>query len=495
MAERTVAGPDLLLAGRYRLLRPVTRHRVSTLWRGADEVLARPVAVRTLDRPGVVDGGKPAFLAAAVAAGQLGHPRIASVYDAADEDGLAYVVSEWVDGGSLAALLHDGPLPPGRATNVVAQVAEAIAHAHSHGVPHLDLDAHNVLLCTDGSTKVTDFRLGALLRAAAGGSQAGLDHAESVGSESETLDVLALGALLYVCLTARSAYGAEPELAVAPRRDGRLLSPRQVRAGVPRELDAVVSRILLPPRPKGPPPLTSAAGVVSALAPLPGEGPGTALPSPADVGSHAMPRRLSRWVTVGAPTVVMLALGAAALALGYSIGELPRPPGAISPLEAPASAVPNVPEASGAAARIAAVNAFDPPPGDGQERNQTVPLATDGDPSTAWETVKYRTEDFGRLKGGVGLLFDLGSPVKVRSVELAFTARGVSVELRSAATRGARLADYRVVASKDDATERETLRPAAAAAPARYWLVWITELVAADGGRFHAGVAEVAFGR
>ncbi len=493
MSERTVASADLVLAGRYRLLRPVTRHRVSTLWRGADEVLARPVAVRTLDRPGVVDGGKPTFLAAAVAAGRLAHPRIASIFDAAEEGGLAYVVSEWVEGGSVAHLLADGPLAPARATTIVAQVAEATAYAHARGVAHLDLDAHNVLLCADGSTKVTDFQIGALLRAAAGGAQPPGDGL--LDDDASSYDVRSLGALLYVCLTARSPFGAESELPVAPSRDGRLLSPRQVRAGVPRELDAVVSRILLPPRAKGPTPLTTADQVVAALAPLPGDGPGAALPSPAEIGVDRKTQRASRWLTVGVPALVVAALGAAALALGYSVGELPRPPGAISPLEAPASAVPDVPEASGAAARIAAVTAFDPPPGDGQERNQTVPLATDGDASTAWETVKYRTADFGRLKDGVGLLFDLGSPVQVRSVEIAFAERGVSVELRAAATRGDALADFREVATKEKAAERETLRPPAGAPAARYWLVWVTRLVEADGGRFHAGVAEVAFGR
>ena len=491
MNERTAAAADLLLADRYRLVRAVARHPVSTLWRGVDEVLARPVAIRTLDRPGIVDGGKPAFLSAAVAAGQLGHPRIASIFDAAEELGLAYVVSEWVDGGALAAVLVDGPLPSGRATTVVAQVAEALAHAHSLGVAHGDLDAHNVLLCPDGATKVTDFGVGLLLREADGHPPL---RGRPAGSADAPNDVRALGALLYVCLTGRSAYGAEPELPLAPSRDGRLLTPRQVRAGVSRELDAVASRILLP-RAKGPAPIDTAAEVLAALAPLPGEGPGTHLPSPVEVGSRPPPRRKSRWVSIGVPALVVIVLGAAALALGYSVGELPRPPGAISPLEAPARAVPDDPEAGGAAARVAAVSAFDPPPGDGQERNQTVPLATDGDASTAWETVKYRTADFGRLKDGVGLLFDLGSPVQVRAVELAFAARGLDVELRASAVRGDTVDDYAVVASKDSADERETLRPPAATPAARYWLVWVTRLVGADGGRFHAGIAEVAFGR
>ena len=497
MGERSGADVDLVLAQRYRLLQPVTRHRISTLWRGVDEVLARPVAIRTLDRPDALPGGEDAYLAAAVVAGRLAHPRITSIYDAAEERGLAYVVSEWVSGSSLAALLLTAPLGPRRATTLVAQVAEAVAHAHSSGVAHLDLDAHNVLVGADGAAKVTDFRLGALLRAAAEGGATPLDEV-SLDLAAEARDVRALGALLYACLTGRSAYGAERGLPLAPSRDGRLLSPRQVRAGVPRELDAIVARILLPASSRAAP-LTTADGIVRALAPLPGDGPGSHLPSPVEVRSARQDGRVRRWLRIGMPVTVIAVLGASALAFGYSLGELPRPPGAVSPLEAPPSAVPVAPEAPPATttARIVAVSAFDPPPGDGQERNRTVPLVTDGDASTAWETVRYRTPDFGRLKDGVGLLFDLGSPVKVRTVEIAFARKGVAVELRAATNRGSSAAAYRRVAGDDEAAERTTLRPAATEPAARYWLVWITRLVEAadDEDRYYAGVAEVAFGR
>ncbi len=497
MSERTEASVDQVLAGRYRLLRPVTRHRVSTLWRGVDEVLARPVAVRTLERPETVVGGKDAYLAAAVLAGRLAHPRIASIYDAAEEDGLPYVVSEWVDGGSLAALLARGPLDAPRATTVVAQVAEATAYAHRRGVAHLDLDALNVLLCADGSTKVTDFRLGALLRAAADATPPPAERQDgSLDPDDEARDVRGLGALLYACLTARSASGSEAELPPAPTRDGALLSPRQVRAGVPREVDAVVARLLLPTKPRGAAPLTSAADVVAALAHLPGAGASARSSEPTPLVRPER-RRVTRWLRWGVPALLVAGLGAAALAAGYSIGELPRPPGAISPLEAPASAVPAAPEVdpATAAARVVAVAAFDPRPGDGQERNQTVPLATDGDPSTAWETVQYRSADFGRLKDGVGLLFDLGSSVKVRSVEVAFAQKGLSVELRAANERGSSVGDYAVVAQVSDAAARVALRPAASTPPSRYWLVWVTKLVKSDGDKFKAGVAEVVFGR
>ncbi|HVE64575.1 MAG TPA: serine/threonine-protein kinase [Mycobacteriales bacterium] len=499
VSERTEASVDLVLAGRYRLLRPITRHRVSTLWRGVDEVLARPVAVRTLERPETVEGGKDAYLAAAVLAGRLAHPRIASIYDAAEESGLPYVVSEWVDGGSLAALLAQGPLEAPHATTVAAQVAEAMTYAHRRGVAHLDLDTLNVLLCADGSTKVTDFQLGALLRAAADrtpppsrGEDGVLDPA------AEARDVRSLGALLYACLTARSAYGGEGDLPAAPTRDGALLSPRQVRAGVPRELDAIVAGILLPGRSRSSIPISSATDLVAALARLPGVGT-TSRPSEPVPLARPERRRVTRWLRWGVPALLVAGLGAAALAAGYSIGELPRPPGAISPLEAPASAVPAAPDAGAsptltAAARVVAVSAFDPPPGDGQERNQTVPLATDGDPSTAWETVLYRTADFGRLKDGVGLLFDLGSAVKVRSVEVAFAQKGLSVQMRAANVRGSTAADFRVVAEADDAGTRATFRPGAGTAPARYWLVWVTRLTR-SGDKFKAGVAEVAFGR
>lgn len=485
MTEQLTAAPDTLLAGRYRLQKVVGPGTCTTTWRGLDEVLARPVAVKVLDHPDRVPGGSAAFLDAAVAAGRLTHPRIASVYDAAEESGLTYVVSEWVDGRPLAATLAtEGPLSAPRATTIAAQVAEAVAYAHSRGVCHLALDAHNVLVCADGSVKVTDFEIGAAGRA----SGAPLPEQSLPG---EVRDTRAVAALLYAGLTARSVHGTEPELQRAPYSDGHLCAPRQVRAGVPREVDAVVVRTLVPELARKAEPIETAAGLVTALAPLPGEGAPTRTPSFDD---DLVERPSRRWLRYGVPSLVIAGVGVAGVLLGIAVGTVPPPISKLPQIDAQPSAQPAESAAPGTPIAPVAVRDFDPL-GDGEENSNEVSLAYNGDTTDAWHTtVYYNTPTFGNLKAGVGLLVDFGRPTAFNRVLIAFAEPGESVELRAGNERSEDPAAYPVVASANDVKVPLTLRPQGGTT-ARYWVVWITKLVPTAEGKYSAAIAELGFYR
>ncbi|HWL36048.1 MAG TPA: protein kinase family protein [Frankiaceae bacterium] len=483
MTEQLTAAPDTLLAGRYRLQSVVAQRTATTTWRGLDEVLARPVAVKVLDDPGAIPGGTAAFLDAAVAAGRLTHPRIASVFDAAEEGGLTYVVGEWVDGRALAELLAaDGPLSAPRATTIAIQVAETVVYAHSRGVFHLALDAHNVLVCTDGSVKVTDFETGAASRT---------DDGPDPDLPNELRDTRAVAGLLYACLTGRSVTGTEPELHKAPVREGRLCAPRQVRAGVPREVDSVVVRTLTPELARKAAPITTPAELVAALAPLPGEGGGptrTTLP-PED----PRPPRVSRkWLRLGVPAVVVGAVGVAGVLAGLAIGTVPPPVTKLPGLGQQQSAQPEESAKPGTPIAPKVVKAYDPL-GDGEENDNEVSLAYNGDTTDAWHTtIYYNSPSFGNLKPGVGLLVDFGKPTSFDRVVVAFAEPGESVELRAADTAGEDPAALPVVASAQDVKVPVTLRPARGTS-ARYWLIWITKLVETSEGKYAAAIAELGF--
>lgn len=468
MTERLVATADLLLAGRYRLVRVAARRRHTTVWRGADQVLARPVAIRVLDDVDAASEPAKRFLAAAMTAGRLGHLRIASVYDAAVEDGLVYVVSEWVDGPSVADLLRDGPLPAPRATTITAQIAEALLHAHDRGVHHGSLGAHQVLLCPDGRIKVTDFQVGAAL------------SDDDTTDDPVRADTRAAAAVLYAALTARSPFGAEAGLARAPEREGRLLAPRQVRAGVPRDVDTVVLRALLPELQRQAAPITTPRALLDALNALPGDATGA--PAPAE--ERPPPRRLVR---LGVPLAGLAGVVVTGLLAGLAVGRVPGPGGKFPVINSQA------PEAAGTLVRPTTVRDFDPQ-GDGQENSNAVPLAFDRDTSTSWQTVTYRTAPaFGNLKSGAGLLVDLGSDVTVRRLELALPADGLSLELRAAGTAGEDATAFPVVASVADG--KRTVTVDAKNTRARYWLIWLTKLVPDGKGKFQGGVSEFAFYR
>jgi len=233
-----------LVAGRYRLDRPLRSGACATLWRAVDEVLARPVAVKILDAPEAVPGCSSVeeavalYTGSALSAGRLAHPTIASTYDAGTDDDLPYIVTEWVDGRPLADLASaDRPIAAGQAAHLVVQVADAVAFAHASGVTHGDLDASNVIVCADGAVKITDFAVGAAL----------CDRSPPAALEGlgdELRDTRAVAALLYLLLTGRSAYGAEPAVPPAPRHDPRTPRPPGGRRRSPRA----------PGRPAPPPP-------------------------------------------------------------------------------------------------------------------------------------------------------------------------------------------------------------------------------------------------
>jgi hypothetical protein len=485
VTEQLTAAPDTLLAGRYRLQRPIAPRACTTTWRGLDEVLNRAVAVKILDAPDKLAGGTAAFLDAAVAAGRLTHPRIASVFDAAEEGGLTYVVAEWVEGNALSEVLAAGPLAPPRATTVAAQVAETVAYAHSRGVSHLALDADNVIVCGDGSVKVTDFELAAASR------PRGAPELPDATLPAEERDTRAVAALLYACLTGRSVHGTEPNLPRAPFREGRLCAPRQVRAGVPRELDAVVVRTLLPEVLRRSTPIRTPAELVAALAPLPGEGGGTTARLLPD--DPPAPRRSLRWLRIVIPLMVVAGVGAVGLFAGLAVG---RVPGRVTKLPGLGTQTPQVEgsAAPGTPIKPVAVRDFDPQ-GDGEENKNEVTLAYNGDASDAWHTTTYfNSPAFGNLKSGAGLLADFGKPVSFDRVVVAFAEPGESVELRAADTASNDIATYQVVAQAADVKVPVTLTPKPGTS-ARYWVVWITRLVPAPDGKFSAGVAELGFFR
>ncbi len=104
--------------------------------------------------------------------------------------------------------------------------------------------------------------------------------------------------------------------------------------------------------------------------------------------------------------------------------------------------------------------AYDPPPGDDSERSAAVPLALDGDPTTAWETERYDTPDFGNIKKGVGLYLDAGRPIVARGIRLVTPKDGWDVRFYVARDRVPdNLAGWTLVGGGTMDSSRKTFRP------------------------------------
>lgn len=248
MSNQTVS-PGALLAGRYRIAELLAEIDGARVWRAVDEVLSRAVVVDVLP---VGDPRTNLLFDAARRAAAANDPRFLRVLDCDMHDGVTYCVREWAGGRSLERMLGTGPLTGQQAGWLAREVSEALENLHRTGYAHGAISPATVVITDAGAIKVVGVATEAALR--------------SSGAGSPEEDIHSLGELLFASLTGRwpgpaPAWGLQP----APVEHGRLLSPRQVRAGVPRSLDDICDRLLGDPPRHHAPPITSAAGLSAAL--------------------------------------------------------------------------------------------------------------------------------------------------------------------------------------------------------------------------------------
>jgi serine/threonine protein kinase len=223
------------LRGRYQLEGRVAVGGMGTVWRARDTRLDRIVAVKVL-RPEFADSREFRDLLRREGrqAGQLSHPGVVQVLDY--DDGLAggvpYLVMEYVEGPSLAAVLSaQGTLSPRHVLGLIAQAAEALACAHRAGIVHCDMKPANVLV-DDGRVKIADFGIaqaaGAVQETQAGlvtGTPGYLSPEQVAGlPATPASDLYGLGMIAYECLTGRPPFRGSP-LAVAYAHMDRPLPP------------------------------------------------------------------------------------------------------------------------------------------------------------------------------------------------------------------------------------------------------------------------------
>ncbi len=218
--------PGILLAGRYQLQGRIAAGAVGEVWQATDLVLSRPVAVKRL-RDGYAGQAEAMarFRAEARHAGALSHPGIAQVYDygEADPPSPPFLVMEFVDGPSLAGLLDGGPLAPGDAMDVLAQVAAGLAAAHAAGLVHRDIKPANLLVAPDGQVKITDFGIahaaGSAQLTGTGtmvGTPSYLAPERAAGaSATPASDLYSLGVVGYECLAGQPPFQGTPMEVVA----------------------------------------------------------------------------------------------------------------------------------------------------------------------------------------------------------------------------------------------------------------------------------------
>jgi eukaryotic-like serine/threonine-protein kinase len=224
-----VTRTGLILDDRYQLNEPIAAGGVGQVWRAADLLLDRQVAVKLL-RPEYSDHPETLerFRAEAKHAGSLTHPCIARIYDYSNSGPTVppYLVMEFVNGPSLADVLAADTVDPVLALDVVAQAAAGLDAAHRSGLVHRDIKPGNILIGEDGLVKVTDFGIahavGSVPVTATGEvlGTPGYIAPERVGGAQATpsSDLYALGIVGYECLAGTPPFRGTPlEVALAHR--------------------------------------------------------------------------------------------------------------------------------------------------------------------------------------------------------------------------------------------------------------------------------------
>lgn len=238
-----------LVAGRYRVERPVGRGGMGTVWLATDERLGRRVALKRLAAvPGETDGRARALREARHAA-SLNHPNVVAIYDVAEDGGEPWLVMEYVDGPTLSqAVRARGPLHPRGAADLGAQLAAALAAAHAAGIIHRDIKPANVLI-GDRRPKLADFgtaRAGTDDQLTSTGMVTGTPtymapEVGDGGDPSPASDLWALGATLYYAVEGRPAYPPQANPLATLRLIATTYPARPQRAGA---LAPVIGRLM-----------------------------------------------------------------------------------------------------------------------------------------------------------------------------------------------------------------------------------------------------------
>jgi serine/threonine protein kinase/outer membrane protein assembly factor BamB len=214
--------PDRTEFGKYEIIEEIARGGVGVVYKAKQKELDRVVALK------VLQGGTAAspekvkrFMQEAQAAAKLQHPNIVPIHDFGAHGGEYFFTMDLVDGESLADVIARGPIQPKEALEIIRQVAEALQHAHDHGIIHRDIKPGNILIDKAGHVKVTDFGLAKevdrdqmhlTVTGQVMGTPRYMSPEQASGKTAQAdqrSDIFSLGSTLYEMLTGKPAFESD----------------------------------------------------------------------------------------------------------------------------------------------------------------------------------------------------------------------------------------------------------------------------------------------
>jgi serine/threonine-protein kinase len=235
----------LTKAGRYEVVRELGRGSMGVVYEGFDPVIGRTVAIKTMLTEGLAPEEYREFRARfqreAQAAGVLSHPNIVNVFDYGEDNGILYLIMEYLQGTSLEKLVEGKKvLPIETIIPMCEQVCGALDHAHERGIVHRDIKPANIMILNNGMVKVTDFGIAKMV--SMGMTQAGLVLGTPNYMSPEQVkgrqvdgrsDIFSLGIILYDLVTGEKPFPGQNITTVIYK----IINENPV---PPRELDATI---------------------------------------------------------------------------------------------------------------------------------------------------------------------------------------------------------------------------------------------------------------
>lgn len=207
--------------GRYEIQKELGRGAMGVVYLGKDPKINRLVAIKTVRfdevDPDLLEETKKRFFREAEAAGTLNHPNIVTIYDVGEEEDLAYVAMELLEGSDLTPYIKKGSLlPPAELMKIIISVAEGLAFAHGKGIVHRDIKPANIMLLKDGVVKIADFGIARISTSSATqtgtvlGTPSYMSPEQVSGAKVDgRSDLFSLGSSMYELLSGQKPFQGE----------------------------------------------------------------------------------------------------------------------------------------------------------------------------------------------------------------------------------------------------------------------------------------------
>lgn len=494
---------NTIIAGRYRLDEHHAHGGMADVWKATDLSLNRTVAVKLL-KPHLATEGAVAerFRREALVAAGLNDPHVVTVHDAVQDNGRQAVIMEFVDGKSLRETLDKkGTLSLKLTVHIGIAVCAALDAAHRAGIIHRDVKPGNILLTENGRVMLTDFGIAKALSGGQDltnenimmGTAKYLSPEQVLGDElGPAADVYSLGLVLYECLAGKVPFVGASDTETALARLKKDPTPLQT---MKPDLDPAVLRVIhrmlereserrYATGAEASRALRTAGGI--AVGGTPDETRRTKDPTPP-------PNKVIRTKTGGTPslgtpydrgpsipppkkpvfpvkTVWLAGVVVGLLTVGVAIASFA---GDDSPAVTIAPPDPSVATTLyNGPIQITGVRSYDPESDDKVENDDEVSNVTDGDSTTLWSTVCYKSSTFGS-KSGVGLVLQLNTVV-LAQVQVDMKVPTWQVRVYASNEAGEKLSEWGLPIWDGNHEQGATIT-ATFMSPAQYVLVYITE--------------------